>query len=253
MIRRHVEWVNIWNANCDSDKPRTKRELLRDLDSWEHSQGGFAKENTGPHTSLMAKDFDARAYAQTNKDDFSKLIEQARQKAKAKAEEPTTSNEARSTDAEAKQDNVESTTTAHDPADSSPTQPQSRRQSNPYENNETALASVRAKVKALNKGEEIEPLQNQDFRSSNEQPETTLTQQTPGSQSAPPVADQPALLSQAHFGASHSRAGNVNHGGAAQEACHLPEHLRGTPFKKVPMFEVPQDPVADVDNEPTGQ
>jgi hypothetical protein len=29
---RHTEWVNPWNANCDSRNPRTKRELSSELD-----------------------------------------------------------------------------------------------------------------------------------------------------------------------------------------------------------------------------
>jgi E3 ubiquitin-protein ligase RAD18 len=40
MVRRHTEWVNLWNANCDSSNPRSKRELLQDLDTWERTQGG---------------------------------------------------------------------------------------------------------------------------------------------------------------------------------------------------------------------
>ncbi|KAI9851862.1 MAG: E3 ubiquitin-protein ligase rad18 [Thelocarpon superellum] len=39
--KRHTEWVNIWNANCDSERPRSRRELIQDLDGWERSQGSL--------------------------------------------------------------------------------------------------------------------------------------------------------------------------------------------------------------------
>ncbi|RYC54542.1 hypothetical protein CHU98_g11661, partial [Xylaria longipes] len=35
--RRHREWVMIWNANCDSQRPRRRTELLHDLDVWERT------------------------------------------------------------------------------------------------------------------------------------------------------------------------------------------------------------------------
>ena len=42
LIRRHTEWVNLHNANCDALRPRSKRELLKDLDAWERTLGGLA-------------------------------------------------------------------------------------------------------------------------------------------------------------------------------------------------------------------
>ena len=79
--KRHVEWINLVNANCDSDKPRTKRELLKDLGVWDRSQGrqipnGLAgsRESNG----VMRKDFDGVAWAATHSDDFQRLIHQAR-------------------------------------------------------------------------------------------------------------------------------------------------------------------------------
>lgn len=79
MIKRYKEWVNIWNANCDSSNPRSKRELLHDIDTWERTQGGRA------HTSnmgavVMRKDFDGQGWANSNRDEFSKLIADARRK-----------------------------------------------------------------------------------------------------------------------------------------------------------------------------
>ena len=83
LIRRHTEWVNIWNANCDSLTPRSKRELLRDLDIWERTQGGNAPNTQGPSSSgntIMAKDFDGSAWSTAHEDDFQRLIAQARRR-----------------------------------------------------------------------------------------------------------------------------------------------------------------------------
>jgi E3 ubiquitin-protein ligase RAD18 len=79
MVRRHTEWVNIWNANCDSSNARSKRELLHDLDTWERTQGGRAP---APNQSygIMRKDFDGDGWANKNKVDFSRLIADARRK-----------------------------------------------------------------------------------------------------------------------------------------------------------------------------
>jgi len=86
LIRRHTEWVNLWNANCDSSKPRTKRELLHDLDIWEKTQGGNAPSTQGSSGSagaIMAKDFDGSAWSASHGNDFQRLIAQARQKTAA--------------------------------------------------------------------------------------------------------------------------------------------------------------------------
>ncbi|WEW61199.1 E3 ubiquitin-protein ligase rad18 [Emydomyces testavorans] len=79
--RRHTEWVNLCNANCDSKHPKSKRELLRELDVWERSQGGQASSISRDQTSsIMRKDFDGAAWSAAHEDDFKKLIENARQK-----------------------------------------------------------------------------------------------------------------------------------------------------------------------------
>ncbi|SLM33998.1 dna repair protein [Lasallia pustulata] len=83
LTRRHSEWVNLWNANCDSSKPRTKRELLHELDSWERSQGGLASSLVGgvnSGSSIMKKDFDGSAWAANHNEDFQRLIAKARPK-----------------------------------------------------------------------------------------------------------------------------------------------------------------------------
>jgi E3 ubiquitin-protein ligase RAD18 len=82
LIRRHTEWLNLWNANCDAIKPRTKRDLLQELELWEKSQGGNASQaqSLSKGATLMAKDFDGTAWATDHESDFQQLIARARQK-----------------------------------------------------------------------------------------------------------------------------------------------------------------------------
>ena len=80
MIKRHTEWVNIWNANCDSNQPRPKRDLLRELESWERTQGGRAAGPNALSSNIMRKDFDGAGWVDKNRDDFSRLISEARKK-----------------------------------------------------------------------------------------------------------------------------------------------------------------------------
>jgi E3 ubiquitin-protein ligase RAD18 len=108
LIRRHKEWVNLWNANCDSPQQRSKQKLLQELELWERTQGGNASstQNVSNNTaSIMSKEFDGSAWSASHNDDFQKLIAQARQKAKAskaaeKTEEPKVVDAAESQPAE---------------------------------------------------------------------------------------------------------------------------------------------------------
>jgi hypothetical protein len=82
--KRHTHWVNIWNANCDSDTPRSKRELLTELNSWERSQNS----NKSPNP-VSKKDFDVDHWSKGHNDQFKSLIAQARRaKMAAKVEKP---------------------------------------------------------------------------------------------------------------------------------------------------------------------
>lgn len=78
MQARHTHWVDIWNANCDSDKPRSKRDLLRELDSWERSH--YNSNNSG----VMKKDFDGGQWSKGHEAQFKDLIAQARARGQAK-------------------------------------------------------------------------------------------------------------------------------------------------------------------------
>ncbi|KAE8313328.1 hypothetical protein BDV41DRAFT_261621 [Aspergillus transmontanensis] len=81
--RRHTEWMNLWNANCDSKTPKSKRELLHELGVWERTQGGSANPSAESAGSVMRKDFDATAWSTTHESDFKQLIANARKRSDA--------------------------------------------------------------------------------------------------------------------------------------------------------------------------
>lgn len=82
--KRHTEWMNLWNANCDSKFPKPKRDLLRELDAWERTQGGNANSSSLEATNtVMGKSFDAGAWSNSHDDDFKRLIANARKKSDA--------------------------------------------------------------------------------------------------------------------------------------------------------------------------
>lgn len=94
--RRHKEWMTIWNANCDSAHPKTRTELLRDLDTWERTLGGRAivaqASLRGPQ--ITDKDFDGKGWAEKHADGFKSLAALARQtRNKATRKTKTTSEE----------------------------------------------------------------------------------------------------------------------------------------------------------------
>lgn len=81
--RKHKEWLTIWNANCDASKPRSKTELLRELDTWERTQGGqgtLRNHSLNSGCQISSKDFDGVAWASKHEPAFQNLIEEARRK-----------------------------------------------------------------------------------------------------------------------------------------------------------------------------
>lgn len=78
--QRHKEWVTIWNANCDSARPKSRLELLHDLDIWERTLGIRAPTTTSSHrgNQIRDKDFDAAAWAAKHDNSFKDLIALAR-------------------------------------------------------------------------------------------------------------------------------------------------------------------------------
>ena len=90
MIKRHTEWVNLWNANCDSRRPRMKGAVLGDLEMWDKAQGiragdgqvsvnGWANRNGADGANnVMRKDFDGRAWTEQHRTEFDDLIAKAK-------------------------------------------------------------------------------------------------------------------------------------------------------------------------------
>lgn len=79
--RRHQEWVTIWNANCDSARPKRRSELLYDLDVWERTMGNRAPATSRAATmgaQIKDKDFDGNAWATKYDSSFKDLIAKAR-------------------------------------------------------------------------------------------------------------------------------------------------------------------------------
>jgi E3 ubiquitin-protein ligase RAD18 len=156
LIKRHQEWLNIYNSNCDaSDAARkSKRELLRELDEWERTQGGHAQAK---ESNIMRKDFDGQNYATAHKNQFDDLIANARKRAKdtRKAGEqnaktvPTTNS------------GIEPQPPQHKHPEPTPDPP------HPYENNEAALSSIRQKVEEANRTDSAFPSLSRNTKDAN--------------------------------------------------------------------------------------
>ena len=79
--KRHQEWMTLWNANCDSARPKKRSELLHDLEVWERTMGSRAPvmsraANMG--AQIKDKDFDGSAWATKHDTSFKDLIARAR-------------------------------------------------------------------------------------------------------------------------------------------------------------------------------
>ncbi|KAK2001647.1 DNA repair protein rad18 [Colletotrichum falcatum] len=86
--KRHKEWVTLWNANCDSARPKRRAELLHDLDVWERTQGSKAPMFVRPGVAVKDKEFDGTAWAAKHDTSFKDLIANAR-KSRAQAKQST--------------------------------------------------------------------------------------------------------------------------------------------------------------------
>ena len=82
LVERHREWVNIWNANVDAKYPKTKKELLAALATWERAYNKPANNKT------KSADWSDGEWGNKHQDDFKNLIEQARRNVKRRKVEP---------------------------------------------------------------------------------------------------------------------------------------------------------------------
>jgi E3 ubiquitin-protein ligase RAD18 len=221
MVRRHTEWVNLWNANCDSSNARSKRELLHDLDTWERTQGGRAPVNNQGY-GIMRKDFDGNGWANRNKVDFKKLIADARRKtttAPASPEPAKDGEQPSSTQNGGTSEESQSINTPTLPSSIQTTQeqPSIDREQSPRTN---------GSVPPLAQG----PEQGDDHAMLNGTHQSwTLT--TTGDDNPVPSEQNGNVRKE-----SHDYHLNPNEG---QEPCDLPSHLAASSVRKVPMFSVP--------------
>jgi len=247
---RYTAWANIWNANCDSRNPKSKPELLNELRKWERTQGGQAREVEG--AGIMKKDFDANAWQTSNRDDFSKLIEQARKKKTTKARDAgETADQGEKEKPAAENDTLASSSikaNGHAPepmdegedkdthADADGTQPQSPDAYHPYQNNSEALASIREKVSALNANEHVEPVMNAGFKMTDARARTE--------DAAPPQSSQ-RTASSSHAVAPRPRP-HPPPAALLKQASSLGDHFaEAQDTRRLDMFRVPEDPVSD--------
>jgi E3 ubiquitin-protein ligase RAD18 len=150
LIRRHTEWMHLWNANCDAlDNRKPKGQLLRELDVWERTQGGNA--NTA-EPKVMRKDYDGQAHATAHKTQFDDLIASAKRKREAAKQEKEAGE-----NGEKKGDDVHMDETAPQSI-ALQSAPQPVDASHAYDGNETALASIREKVEQANRVDTQPPL-----------------------------------------------------------------------------------------------
>jgi E3 ubiquitin-protein ligase RAD18 len=223
MISRHREWVNIWNANCDSTRPRTKRELISDLDVWERTVGGKAPTAQGLSSTIMRKDFDGDAYSKKHHDEFSRLIADAKRKKSAAVPEAAST---KAPDDSTTEEGIAGQVPTPQQIEMLDRVPANHDGSKPYAADPNALSAVRAKVRDVDLGRAGEPVMNLDFSASQAIPTS--------SQSRPDWHQQEASITHqtAHHSSQHERSGDP-------EPCDIPSHLQAGDAKKVPLFEVP--------------
>nr|POE71838.1 postreplication repair e3 ubiquitin-protein ligase rad18 [Quercus suber] len=236
MERRHKEWVNIWNANCDSSQPRPKRELLADLKAWERTQGGNAPQVTN---HLMKKEFDAAGWASKHNDEFSRLIADARRPKSTRNTEsaPDEDDKKVAEGSVGTAGEIVAPNAADSEANHSSEQASRLR---PYENNDEAIASIRQKVADANSSP---PLYSQHFRKSHD---GRASQQDSAERNATGEDSQKNGASNRLRRASTQDEHAINeHTGTA---CELPSHLAfDGSSKRLSMFDVPSQSFTDME------
>ncbi|CAG8654509.1 9963_t:CDS:1, partial [Scutellospora calospora] len=200
--------------------PRTKRELLQDLDTWERTQGGRAPV-TNQGYGIMRKDFDGDGWANKNKVDFARLIADAKRK-KATAAAAPDADKKEGGDSHA----PESEQGGGLPQMASPSQAAS----NSADHGQAAVASeLPAHSNGLGSHSAETPKSKGGYDASN----TTLPHPNPPLAGLPdiPPPDVPH---------KESRDFHLNQQDV-KEPCELPSHLATSSVRKVPMFSVPEE------------
>ena len=251
MVSRHKEWVNLWNANCDSSYPRSKRELLNELDVWERTQGGKAPNVEGLVNGVMRKDFDGAGWARKNQDDFSRLIADAKRKKNIPMPTPTSSKEETVIVSSGKSPARSEIPSSHDTAQPDPTSSHTLDELT-GENGPKQTGPTHDELDAAHSGQRNDPIvvDFQEFYPPNSLPGPVWTN-AHGSVIGEPVAksDNPSLFEQSHSALlePHRDAERTVHD-STNPSYGLAAHIEPSPAKKVPMFAVPQQPFTDVDN-----
>jgi E3 ubiquitin-protein ligase RAD18 len=224
MVRRHTEWVNLWNANCDSSNSRTKRELLHDLDTWERTQGGRAP-TTNQGYGIMRKDFDGNSWANKNKDDFSRLIADARRKKTTAPPNPEPDQQGEKHAPTPDREKGEEPD--HSTVSSAPAPEEQATQVQPGDNQNPPSQSNGLSPYSMDTSEYFKHING-----------LNAAQQ----ERTPPATGNDALVPPAPIGMprkeSHDYHVNQHEG---SEPCELPSHLATSSVRKVPMFSLPQE------------
>ncbi|KIW00425.1 DNA repair protein rad18 [Verruconis gallopava] len=261
LIRRHTQWVDIFNANSDSPRPRSNRELLRDLDVWERTQGGHApgQGQSGP-APVMRKDFDGNEWTGKHKSQFEDLVAQARAKRKtAPSASATEINTVKGVDT------MEGSTTIPD----SPSQVAS---DGIGKANDELPPKIDTSVSASNISEAISSSPVASMLHSAAQDVRRRTSISGGSTTASGLISMHSIpnvsaTSASIMGMTHSPSGTWKSQRADSDATRerepsisqsetsLPEKLglQAKNLKQVPMFEVPANPVNDVEGLGSGE
>ncbi|KAF2143622.1 uncharacterized protein K452DRAFT_317096 [Aplosporella prunicola CBS 121167] len=232
LTRRHTEWVALWNANCDERQPRSKRELLAELDTWERSQGG----GSGSASGHGSKEFDKQGWARSNRSQFDDLIAQAR-RGRAKAVAARDAAEGSTDEANEKEKEKEkeerdgdgdAVMEAAPPSSTIPTEEDDTASTTaPYAANASAMAAVRAKLATVDRGADAPP------------PSTSSSNST----SLPLHAAAPAPAQRAHEATAEEDREAAR---LASPPLGLYAHAREL-ARPTDMFCLPAEPVSDVE------
>ena len=89
IVARHSEWVNLYNANLDSLRPKPTRVLVQDLDLWEKTVGKdfFSSAGGGERRPTKLPGWSDEGWKREHDRMFDDLVKQAREGARKKAED----------------------------------------------------------------------------------------------------------------------------------------------------------------------